>query len=85
MSIENRNITLTCPVCGNDQFSCVDGVFDDLSEAPDEVKLRCVDCGSIFTKGEIIESNQDVINANIEDIKNEAMQEIQKSLKKIFR
>lgn len=85
MSIENRNITLHCPTCGNDQFSCVDAVFDDLSEAPDEVKLRCADCNSIFTKGELIEENEDIINANIEDIKNEAMQEIEKSLKKIFK
>lgn len=85
MSIENRNITLHCFTCGNDQFSCVDAVFDDLSEAPDEVKLRCADCNSIFTKGELIEENEDIINANIEDIKNEAMQEIEKSLKKIFK
>ena len=85
MSIENRNITLHCPTCGNDQFSCVDVNFDDLSDAPDEVKLKCADCNSIFTKGELIDGNQDVINANIEDIKNEAMQEIKKSLKKIFK
>lgn len=76
MSIENRNITLHCPTCGNDQFSCVDAVFDDLSEAPDEVKLRCADCNSIFTKGELIEENEDIINANIEDITNEVMKEI---------
>ena len=85
MSIENRNITLHCPTCGNDQFSCADVNFDDLSDAPDEVKLKCADCNSIFTKGELIDGNQDVINANIEDIKNEAMQEIKKSLKKIFK
>lgn len=76
MSIENRNITLHCPTCGNDQFSCVDAVFDDLSEAPDEVKLRCADCNSIFTKGELIEENEDIINANVEDITNEVMKEI---------
>lgn len=85
MSIENRNITLHCPTCGNDQFSCVDVNFDDLSDAPDEVKLKCADCNSIFTKGELIEANEDTINANIEDIKNEAMQKIEKSLKKIFK
>lgn len=85
MSIENRNVRLHCPTCGNDQFSCVDVNFDDLSDAPDEVKLKCADCNSIFTKGELIEANEDTINANIEDIKNEAMQKIEKSLKKIFK
>lgn len=85
MSIENRNVRLHCPTCGNDQFSCVDVNFDDLSDAPDEVKLKCADCNSIFTKGELIEANEDTINANIEDIKNEAMQKIEESLKKIFK
>ena len=85
MSIENRNVRLHCHTCGNDQFSCVDVNFDDLSDAPDKVKLKCADCNSIFTKGELIEANEDTINANIEDIKNEAMQKIEKSLKKIFK
>ena len=76
MSIENRNITLHCPTCGNDQFSCVDVNLDDLSDAPDEVKLRCADCNSIFTKGELLEENEDIINANVEDITNEVMKEI---------
>lgn len=42
-------------------------------------------CGSIFTKGELIESNQDIINANIEEIKQEAIKELEKKLKKMFK
>ena len=80
-----RNVTLYCPICGNDQFSCIDESIDNLSDAPNDVTLKCSDCGSIFTKGELIESNQDIINANIEDIKQEAIKELEKKLKKMFK
>ena len=80
-----RNVTLYCPICGNDQFSCIDESIDNLSDAPNDVTLKCSDCGSIFTKGELIESNQDIINANIEDIKQEAIKELEKKLKRMFK
>ena len=81
----DRKITMYCPTCGNDQFSCVDENIDDLIDAPDDVTLKCSDCGSIFTKGELIDSNQDIINANIEDVKQEAIKELEKILKKMFK
>ena len=59
--------------------------IDNLSDAPNDVTLKCSDCGSIFTKGELIESNQDIINANIEEIKQEAIKELEKKLKKMFK
>lgn len=74
-----------CPICGNDQFSCIDESIDNLSDAPNDVTLKCSDCGSIFTKGELIESNQDIINANIEEIKQEAIKELEKKLKRMFK
>lgn len=80
-----RNVTLYCPICGNDQFSCIDESIDNLSDAPNDITLKCSDCGSIFTKGELIESNQDIINANIEEIKQEAIKELEKKLKRMFK
>lgn len=85
MSIENRNVRLHCPTCGNNQFSCVDVNFDALLDAPDEVKLKCADCGSVFTKADLIEGNQDIINANIEDIRDEALKDLRKEIKKLFK
>lgn len=81
----SRNVTLFCSVCGNDQFSTLDEGIDDLMEVPDDTKIKCSDCGRVFTKAELIEENQDVINANIEDIKNEAMKEIEKELSKALK
>ena len=80
-----RKVTLYCPICGNDQFLCIDESIDNLSDAPNDVTLKCSDCGSIFTKGELIESNQDIINANIEEIKQEAIKELEKKLKRMFK
>jgi len=85
MSLETRNITLYCPICGNDQFSCIDESLEDLSNASGETRLQCSDCKSIITKDELINSNQDVINANIEDITQEAIKEFEKQLKKVFK
>lgn len=81
----SRKVTLYCSVCGNDQFSTLDKGIDDLMEAPDSTKIKCSDCGRVFTKAELIEENQNVINANIEDIKNEAMKELEKELAKAFK
>ena len=85
MSVESRKVTLYCPTCGNDQFSCVDVEIDDLSDAPDDTRIQCADCKCFFTKAELIEANQDVINANIEDVKQDLMKDLEKKLKKMFK
>lgn len=81
----SRTVTLHCSICGNDQFSSLDGELDDLMEAPDTAKIKCSDCGKIFTKSELLEENQSTINANIEDVKDDAMKEIEKHLAKAFK
>jgi hypothetical protein len=47
--------------------------------------MQCSDCGKIFTKAELIELNQEVIEANIEDIKKEAVKEFEKELSKVLK
>lgn len=81
----NRKVTLYCSVCGNDQFSTLDEITCELSEAPDDTRMKCSDCGKVFTKGELLEANQEVINANIEDIKDEAIKEFEKELAKALK
>ena len=51
----SRKVTMHCPICGNDQFSSLDSEILDLSEAPDDVRIQCSDCQSIYTKAELIE------------------------------
>ena len=85
MSVEIRNVTLYCPTCGNDHFSCLDTEVGELSEAPPETRLQCADCKSIFTKAELIEENQDIINANIEEVEQNLMKDLEKKLKRLFK
>ncbi|MBQ0088817.1 MAG: hypothetical protein KBT27_05760 [Prevotellaceae bacterium] len=85
MSIESRNVVLRCPTCGNDQFSCVDSDIIDLSEAFDETKIQCADCKCIITRAELLEANQDIIDANIEEVTNDVMKDFEKKLKKMFK
>lgn len=73
----SRNIELNCPVCANDQFE-----YDSELES---TTYKCSDCGKEFTKDELLEANEYKINANIEDVKNEAMKEVEKELKKYLR
>ncbi|MDO5713661.1 MAG: hypothetical protein Q4Q07_04445 [Tissierellia bacterium] len=71
----SRNVSLYCSVYGNDQFE-----FDSKD---DSTNYKCIDCGKEYTKEELLEVNEYVINANIEDIKDEAVSEIEKGIKKI--
>ena len=80
----SRNVKLYCNVCGNDQFESLDEQFVNLKEASQMVKMRCSDCGKVFTKAELLEENQGIIDANMEDIKREAIKEVEKELKKAF-
>lgn len=81
----SRNVTIHCPVCGNDQFSSLNSDLYDLSATPDDTRIKCSDCQMVFTKAELIEANQAAINDNIEDIKKEAVKEIEKELKKALK
>lgn len=81
----SRNVKLYCNICGNDQFESLDEEFTNLKEAPETVRMRCSDCGKIFTKAELIEENQKVIDANIDEMKKETIKEMEKELKKALR
>ena len=80
----SRNIVLLCPVCGNSQFECLDSEYDDLREAPGDVRMRCSDCGAVYTKDILITENTEKINNAIEEVKNDALKEFEKELKKVF-
>lgn len=46
----SRNVTMFCDVCGNDQFSTLDEIKCELSEAPDETRVQCSDCGKFLPR-----------------------------------
>ena len=79
------SISLKCSVCGNDQFSTVEENTEDLMDAPDETLIKCSDCGRVVTKEELIEENSHIIDANLEDFKEDIFKEVEKDLKKAFK
>lgn len=80
-----RNVKLLCPLCGNDQFASLDEDFEDLFHAPDDVRLRCSDCGSEYTKRELVDSNAAIIDTAVDELKQDAAKEIEKELKKAMK
>lgn len=78
-------INLKCNVCGNDQFLIIDDNVEDMICAPDETNVKCSDCGTITTKGQLIEENNYIIDAKIEDFKEEIVKQIQKDFKNMFK
>lgn len=79
------SISMKCSVCGNDQFSTFDDSIEDLLNAPDETEVKCSDCGRVTTKEQLIEENSGIIEANIDDFKDDIMKELDKELKKMFK
>ncbi|MGL5259432.1 MAG: ECs_2282 family putative zinc-binding protein [Lachnospiraceae bacterium] len=81
----NKKISLLCNTCGNDQFSTIYETIEDMENALDDTEIKCSDCGKVLTKIQLVEENEYLINANIEDLKKEALNKLEKELKKIFK
>ena len=83
LKISNRTVRLICPVCGSDNFIYSTGFsFDDMNDSD---AVQCALCKQIFTKEQIIEANQENINAEIEAIQDEAISKVVKKLNKAFK
>ena len=87
----SMNVSLICPLCGNDLFSCVNGETKDLLNAPGSTKLRCVDCGSIYSKDEIIDFNSEKIEITRDEMihdflqNSDTMKKLERTIRKAFK
>ena len=81
----SRNITLHCPLCGNTQFESLDVPHEEAMDAPDTIRFKCADCQMVYTKAELIESNNESIEDNIKEVKKEVLKDFEKKLKKMFK
>ena len=80
----SRSVRMICRVCGNDMFEILDKT-DDMLSAPGNTKLRCSDCKKVYTKQELLDDNEEVINSYIEDIKEDAIAEIKNELNRSLK
>jgi len=81
----SRNITLLCPICGNSQFESLDEKNEEFGDASDQARYKCSDCGSIFTKEQLMEENSEKINIAIDEMKDDVLNEFEKELKKALK
>ena len=81
----DRKVTLLCPLCGDDQFSSIDVELEELYDADDDARVRCSDCGSEYTKRELIDSNATIIDNAVDEIAQNAVKEIEKELKRAMK
>jgi len=72
----NRNINLLCPTCGSDQFEYDE---DDMS------LVKCASCEREMTKDDLIEENSENIQVNVDEVKKEIKNDIEKKFKDIFK
>lgn len=79
------HVSMKCSICGNNQFYTIDDSIEDMLNAPGETEVKCSDCGRVTTKDQLIEENRGIIDANIEDFKDDIIKQLQKELKKRFK
>ena len=78
----DRKVALLCPLCGNDQFASMDEEFEDLLHADDNVRVRCSDCASVYTKRKLIDSNAEIVDNAVDELTQDALKELQQAIKK---
>ena len=79
----SRNVSLLCPICGNDQFEALDEVSGE--NTSDDARFKCSDCGHVLTKQELITENAEKIEIIGQEIADEVMKDMEKDLKKSLK
>lgn len=75
----NRNVVLLCPTCGNSEMESLHGPHD-VSDL-----FKCNSCELEITRDDLLTSNQENINANLDELKKLAAKEIKSELEKILK
>ena len=74
----NRSVTLLCPTCENTEMESLDGSHDVSGS------FKCNSCGLEITKEDLINANQENINANLDEVKELATKEFKSEFEKIL-
>ena len=74
----NRNVTLLCPTCGQNQFEYEPEGLDDNSP------MKCIHCQLILTKAQLIEANRENVSAHVKEMSEAIISDLQKDLTRAF-
>lgn len=80
-----RQIELLCGTCGNNMFEILDSNQKDLFDMPNNSEVKCSYCGRIYTKDELLQDNEGLINSNINDVILEFTRNLENELKRVFK
>lgn len=72
----DRSIKLHCSTCGGSDFE-----YDKQDDGP----IRCTSCERVFTRDELIRENGATIEANVDEVKKEVVDDMQKQLRDSLR
>lgn len=72
----NRSINLLCPTCGSEQFE-----YDE----EDMSLVKCASCERVITKDDLIKENNENVQTNVDEVKKEIKNDIEKKFKHIFK
>lgn len=81
----NKSVSLLCPICGNDQFESLNPKYSHFIDVPEDIRFRCSDCETVFTKGELLQENSELISIAIDEVKEEAVHELKKDIKAVMK
>ena len=71
----SQSVSLMCSTCGGKDFS-----FED-----ENGPVRCVECSRVFSREELIRENGAVVEAVVDDIKEQVLKEAGKKLRNMFK
>lgn len=74
----NRQIRLRCVICGDDS---------SFESNEDNSYIKCIKCGREYHGGydEVVELNQELVNNEVENMKEEVVKDVHKMFKDAFK
>ncbi len=87
MSLKNlqEHVSLKCKKCGCVKFEILSDNSVSFDKVEDDVNVKCVNCGRIFTKKQLLEENEREISKGLEKMKDKAKIQIESEFNKMFR
>ena len=81
IDVDKHNLTfpLNCPTCGGTQFE-----YEDASD-DDSQPVSCPACGFTSTRTELIAANSENIDAQVDEIKVQLLNDVTQSFKDAFK
>ncbi|UST72309.1 type II toxin-antitoxin system MqsA family antitoxin [Pseudomonas siliginis] len=72
----SRTISLQCPTCGGASFE---------SEIGEDTEVKCVQCGRVIERDELLRENSENIQENLEEMNSDVGKDIARQMRKALQ